>query len=103
MVIEQLGRKMDFKARYIQGMRNKAPKLFMELRRKGLMDQFLQERSVEAHRLLGEIKNGDNLASEREAEEQVSAVMLDFPVPGSLHTTGRRKSSVPPTTASRIR
>jgi hypothetical protein len=80
---------MEFKAPYLFAMREQAPKMFNELRRSGKMDQHLQEKSEEAHRLLAELladkpknKHGlYNLADEREAEEFVRSQLIEFPKP----------------------
>lgn len=74
---------MDFKGPYLQTMRVKDPGLFMELRRSNRLDQFVQQKSMEAHQMLQDLlqAKGSDLASRREAEEEVMAVFLDFPVP----------------------
>jgi hypothetical protein len=75
---------MDFKVPYLLAMREQAPKMFMELRRSGRLEQFLQQKSHEAHQLLREIlaKHQQNeppsLQQKREAEEQVFGLMIEF-------------------------
>ena len=73
---------MDFKTPYLMAMRERAPKMFMELRRSGRLDDFLQARNQEAsqlkRQLLAKYKH-PSLQEEREAEEQVMSVMLEFP------------------------
>jgi hypothetical protein len=44
-----------FKGTYLLAMREQAPKMFMELRRSGKLDQHLQEKSTEAHQMLREL------------------------------------------------
>ena len=46
---------MEFKGTYLLAMREQAPKMFMELRRSGKLDQHLQEKSTEAHQMLREL------------------------------------------------
>jgi hypothetical protein len=68
-------------------MRDRAPKLLLELRKSGQLEKHLQEKSLEAHRLFEELTSGaPKLQSgypeqpwARQAEEQVFAVMLEFP------------------------
>ena len=80
---------MDFQYPYLLAMREQAPKMFMELRRSGKMNQFLQDKGEEANRLLAELlanKPKDkyglySLVDEREAEEIVGAQLIEFPVP----------------------
>ena len=80
---------MEFKGAYLQAMRDQAPKMFMDLRRSGKLDQFVQEKSMQAHQMLDEIlrsqtrdKNSPpTMQQEREAEEQVRALMIEFPPP----------------------
>ncbi len=81
---------MDFKAPYVQVLRLRDPKLFMELRRTNKLDDYLQEKSREAHELLAQLLAGEpkgvdgfpkDPQAERLAEERVMAQMMDFPVP----------------------
>lgn len=77
---------MEFKGLYLFGMRDQAPKMFMELRRSGKLDQFLQEKTTEAHKMLDEIlarseKDEDGeptMRARREAEEIVRATLIAF-------------------------
>jgi hypothetical protein len=78
---------VEFKVPYVLAMREHAPKMFMELRRLGKLDQFVQEKSAEAHSLLRELlarRPRDSYghhspADEREAEEIVRAHLIEFP------------------------
>ncbi len=81
---------MNFKGTYLQALRERDPKLFMELRRNGQLDKHLQDKSQEAHGLLEQLvahepKGVDGLPkdpqAQRLAEERVMSQMLDFPVP----------------------
>ena len=49
---------MEFKSPYVRAMRERAPKMFNELRRNGLMERHLQEKSEEAHRMFEELTAG---------------------------------------------
>jgi hypothetical protein len=78
---------MDFRAQYLQAMRDQAPALFKRLSRSGqLMEQAsLKER--QADKLFRELTDGLprdksgqlSLQASREAEEQVKAAMFEFP------------------------
>ena len=78
---------MEFKGPYLRAMRECAPKLFNRLRRSGLMDAHLQQKSAEAHRMLEEFtadapKLPSGLPQQpylREAEEIVFATLIEFP------------------------
>lgn len=81
---------MDFKSQYVQALRDRDPGLFRELVKTGQIDQHLQDKSLEAHRLLDDLlapepKGPDGLPKDpqalRLAEERVKSQMLDFPVP----------------------
>lgn len=81
---------MDFKSRYVQELRDKDPALFRELVRSHQIDQFLQQKSAEAHALLEQLlapepKGPDGLPKDpqalRLAEERVFAQMTEFEVP----------------------
>ena len=86
---------MDFKGPYLNAMRDNDPGLFMALRRNGTLDQFVQEKAVEAYNYLDEMLANepkgpsglplDGQAS-RLAQERVMAQMLDFPQPLSEQT-----------------
>ena len=65
---------MDFQIPYVMAMREQAPKMFMALTRAGELQEHAREKSVEAHRLLEEL-----LADEREAEEIVRGMLIEFP------------------------
>lgn len=80
---------MEFKGPYLMAMRERAPKMFMELRRSGQMDQHLQEMSLKAHAMLEEMladapRGATDLPPPhltREAEEIVRATLIEFPPP----------------------
>ena len=87
---------MNFKGPYLFAMRSRAPKMFVELCRSDLLDQHLQEKSVEAHALLEQLlarepKGIDGLPKDpqalRLAEEIVLGQMLDFPAREGPPTT----------------
>jgi hypothetical protein len=73
---------VEFKVPYLLAMRERDPKLFMELRRSGKLDQHLQEKTTEAHNLLDLLLSGHpnpSLPQRREAQEQVFATLISFP------------------------
>ena len=81
---------MEFKEPYLLAMRDRAPKMFMQLRRSGMLDQHLDQMSGQAHEMLAQLlaqepkgKNGLplNPAALREAEEIVRATLIEFPTP----------------------
>ena len=81
---------MDFKSQYVQALRDHDPVLFRDLVKRGQMDAYLQEKSLEAHRLLADLlaaepKGPDGFPkdpqAERLAEERVKSQMLDFSLP----------------------
>ena len=51
----------NFKLPYVPAMREQAPQMFNELRRSGQMDKFVQERGLEASRMLHELLAGKPL------------------------------------------
>lgn len=63
-------------------MREQAPKMFMELRRHGRLDQHLQQKSLEAQEmckgLLAQHKD-PGPAERQQAEEIVRATLIEFP------------------------
>ena len=79
---------MNLTSTYLPAMREQAPKMFMELRRAGKLDEFLHQREVEAAEMLkGLLANKPknkwgnySLADEREAEEIVRAQLIEFPI-----------------------
>jgi len=91
---------MEFKLPYVQAMREKAPRMFMEMRRAGTLDQHLQDKSLEAHRMLTEMlarapkdQYGDpTMQARREAEETVRATLIEFPA----EETKRESRQQPP-------
>ena len=74
---------MDFKTPYLLALREKDPKLFMELRRSGQLDDHLRQKQAQAsdlkELLLAQHQPNPSMAEVREAEEQVFATLLDFP------------------------
>jgi hypothetical protein len=79
---------MEFKTPYVLAMREQAPKMFMELVRSGKIEDHLQDKSMEAHRMLQELlasapKDPDGrpqMEAARAAEEIVRATLIEFPV-----------------------
>lgn len=78
---------MEFKLPYLLAMRERAPKMFNQLRRSGEMDAHLQMKSEEAHRMFEELTadepklpNGlpTSQSAIREAEEIVLATLINF-------------------------
>lgn len=80
---------MEFKLPYVLAMREQAPKMFMEMRWAGTLDQHLQEKSLEAHKMLAETLahapkdqyGNPTMQAEREAEEMIFATLIEFPTP----------------------
>jgi hypothetical protein len=78
---------MDFRARYLQAMREQAPTLFKRLSKDGQLEQHAALKSREAEQMFRDLtkdaprdKHGRlSLQDEREAEEQVRAALLSFP------------------------
>jgi hypothetical protein len=78
---------MDFRARYLQAMREKAPALFKRLSRDRELESHAALVSEEAERMFRGLtkdapkdKSGQpTLQARREAEEQVRAALLSFP------------------------
>ena len=78
---------MEFKGPYLRAMAERAPKMFMQLRREGALDAFVKLKCEEAARLLDDLTKGaptlaNGLAREpylREAEETVRAILIEFP------------------------
>lgn len=74
---------MEFKAPYLRAMRDRAPRLFNQLRRSGLLEKHLRDKSAEAHRMFDELTA--NLPKPltdqqyREAERQVLETLIVFP------------------------
>ena len=86
---------MDFKGPYLQAMRVADPGLFNALRRSGQLDDYVQQKTVEAYQYLEEMlahepKGPTGLPLDQQAsrlaEERVMAQMLDFPQPVSAQT-----------------
>ena len=78
---------MEFKLPYVLAMREQDPKEFMALRGSGKLDQHLQEKSAEAHRMLEELlrnkpRDSHGFVAESDlqhAEELVRAALIEFP------------------------
>lgn len=81
---------MDFKGPYLDRMISEDPKMFMDLRRSGRLDQHLAEKSRQAHKMLADLLSKEpkdsvglvkNPQAQASAEEIVRANMMDFPAP----------------------
>lgn len=74
---------MEFKGPYLQAMRERAPKLFNQLRRSGGLDAHLKQKSEEAHRLFDEITSSETKPLSDQAysraERQVLETLIEFP------------------------
>ncbi len=73
---------MDFKTPYLLALAERDPKLFMELRRSGQLDDHLRQKQLQARELKAQLlarHSRPSMAEEREAEEQVFATLIDFP------------------------
>lgn len=73
---------MDFKSPYLHALRERAPKMFMDLRRHGRLEQHLDLKSKEAHEMLRDLLQGKehpSLPEQREAEEIVRQTLIEFP------------------------
>ena len=78
---------MEFKAPYLQAMREQAPRLFNELRKTGALNQHLSRKSAEAHRLFKDLTAGvPKLPSglpeqphRSRAEQLVLETLIEFP------------------------
>ena len=78
---------MEFKEPYLLAMRERAPRMFNSLVRSGAMDAHLQAKSHEAHDMFRSLTKGvpkdasghPRLPEAREAEEQVFALLIEFP------------------------
>ncbi len=85
---------MDFKVPYAEAMRQQAPKMFNSLNKTGQLEAHLTAKSQEAHKLFAELtakapKDPTGYPKEpfaREAEEQVKAVLIEFPPESSSPT-----------------
>jgi hypothetical protein len=85
---------MEFKEPYLLAMRERAPRLFMELRRSGQLDQHLQQKSEEAHAMLKGILSRHqhpSLPQKREAEEIVRAALIEFPPEEPISKRSRKR------------
>lgn len=79
---------MEFKSAYLNAMREQAPQMFNELRRSGRLDEYVQQKTVEAYGMLSDLLAKEpkdsagqprNLAALKAAENQVLSSMLEFP------------------------
>lgn len=78
---------MEFRHPYLVAMQDQNPKMYRRLRDSGELMRFVQLKAGEAHRMLVDLlkdapkgPNGQpTTQAEREAEEQVRAVMFEFP------------------------
>ena len=103
---------MNFMGPYILAMREQAPKMFMELRRSGKLEQFARERALEGNALAEQMlarrpkdaHGQPSMADEREVEEIVLAQMLEFEPEGKAENP-EPPDDLPhvPTTPSRAR
>ena len=77
---------MDFRAQYLQAMREQAPSLFKRLSKSGQLERQASLKSAEAERMFRDLtedapkdESGQpSLQARREAEEQVRAQLLNF-------------------------
>ena len=78
---------MEFKAPYLQAMRERAPRMFNHLRRSGALDAHVQKKTAEAHLMFEELTaSAPKLPSglpeqpyRSEAERQVLETLIEFP------------------------
>jgi hypothetical protein len=78
---------MDFRARYLQAMRDQAPARFKRLSKDGELESHAAAMSEEAERMFRELTRGapkdktgqPTLQARREAEEHIRAALLSFP------------------------
>lgn len=79
---------MEFRITYLQAMREQNPRMFNQLARSGAMPAHLKQKTAEAYQMREELlvgvptnEHGTPIdpAAVKLAEEQVFAVMLDFP------------------------
>lgn len=83
---------MEFRAQYLQVMRDRAPAMFSELTAAGELMAHAEQKTKEAHRLYRQILRGSErgpdgrptLRAKREAEEQVKSLLFEFPTGASL-------------------
>ncbi len=91
---------MAFKLPYMQAMRECVPKMFQELSKSGELEEFVQLKAMEAHRLFLELTKDAPKGSgggpaqpwRREAEEQVMALMLEFDQSDTSPSRDERKA-----------
>ena len=78
---------MEFRAAYLEAMRNQAPRMFNSLVRSGAMDAHLKAKTAEAYKMFADLTKDapkdasghPRLPEAREAEEQVFALLIEFP------------------------
>jgi hypothetical protein len=78
---------MEFRHPYLVAMQDQNPKMYRALKKAGDLERFLTLKANEAHRLYLEITKDapkdqtgqPTLQAAREAEEQVKAMMFEFP------------------------
>ena len=73
---------MNFVGPYLLAMRDRAPKMFQELRRHGRLQQHLHQKDHETRQLLNQLLKGNenpSLQERRTAEEIVRAMLIEFP------------------------
>jgi len=78
---------MEFRYQYVVAMQEQNRKMYRHLRDTGELDRFIQLKANEAHRLYLELTRDTptgpdgqlTLQAAREAEEQVKAMMFEFP------------------------
>ena len=71
---------MSFQTMYLEAMREKAPKMFNELRRDCVLLDHAKEKGAEADRMLASLLPANpTMANRREAQEQVNAALIEFP------------------------
>ena len=82
---------MEFKYPYLMAMREQAPRMFNQLRRTGMMDAHLQQKSDQAHQMLREMLAREpkdaagivrNPQAQQAAEERGRAMLTEFPAQG---------------------
>ena len=78
---------MEFRHPYLVAMQDQNPKMYRTLKKAGELERFVQLKANEAHKLYLELtkdapKGPDGqptLQAAREAEEEVKAMMFEFP------------------------
>lgn len=74
---------MEFRFQYMTAMQEQNPKLYRRLRDSGELDRLVNMKAREAvllyQKILAENPQPPTLATKREAEEQVKAIVFEFP------------------------